>query len=70
MVASHSGGSRLETAMTTRDTPWERGTPCWIELMTNDLPGAVEFYGGVFGMISTVAIPEGKAKLKREMPRS
>lgn len=35
--------------MVTRDTPWEPGTPCWIELMTNDLAAARLFYEELFG---------------------
>ena len=35
--------------MVTRDTPWEPGTPCWVELMTNDLPAARLFYEELFG---------------------
>ncbi len=35
--------------MTTRDTPWAPGTPCWVDLMTPDQPAAREFYGRLFG---------------------
>jgi uncharacterized protein len=35
--------------MVTRDTPWEPGTPCWVELMTNDLASARLFYEELFG---------------------
>ena len=35
--------------MTTRDTAWEPGTPCWADLSTPDLPSATAFYGGLFG---------------------
>jgi len=35
--------------MVTRDTPWEAGTPCWVELMTNDLAAARLFYEELFG---------------------
>jgi predicted enzyme related to lactoylglutathione lyase len=35
--------------MVTRSTPWEPGTPCWIELMTNDLAAARLFYEQLFG---------------------
>ncbi|HLY34211.1 MAG TPA: VOC family protein [Jatrophihabitantaceae bacterium] len=34
--------------MVTRDTPWEPGTPCWVELMTSDIAAARLFYEGVF----------------------
>jgi uncharacterized protein len=35
--------------MVTRDTPWEPGTPCWVELMTDDLAAARLFYEELFG---------------------
>ncbi len=35
--------------MTTRDTPWPDGTPCWAELGAPDIAKAREFYGDVFG---------------------
>ena len=35
--------------MTTRDTPWSDGTPCWVDLMTTDLESAKHFYGTLFG---------------------
>lgn len=35
--------------MTTRDTPWPAGTPCWVDLMTTDQAAAREFYGRLFG---------------------
>jgi predicted enzyme related to lactoylglutathione lyase len=35
--------------MTTRDTPWPDGTPCWIDLMTTDIDAARTFYGDLFG---------------------
>ena len=35
--------------MVTRDTPWEPGTPCWIELMSSDVAGARLFYEELFG---------------------
>jgi len=35
--------------MTTRDTPWPPGTPCWIDLMTTDADAAREFYPAMFG---------------------
>lgn len=35
--------------MTTRDTPWAPGTPCWVDLMTTDQAAAREFYGALFG---------------------
>lgn len=35
--------------MTTRDTPWDPGTPCWVDLMSPDLDGSRAFYGAFFG---------------------
>jgi len=35
--------------MTTRDNPWNAGTPCWVDLMSPDLDGSRDFYGGLFG---------------------
>lgn len=35
--------------MTTRDTPFAAGTPCWVDLFTCDGPKSKAFYAGVFG---------------------
>lgn len=35
--------------MSTRDTTWPAGTPCWADLSVPDVPKAVEFYGAVLG---------------------
>jgi uncharacterized protein len=35
--------------MTVRDTAWPPGTPCWVDLMTPDQPGAQAFYSALFG---------------------
>jgi predicted enzyme related to lactoylglutathione lyase len=35
--------------MVQRDTPWDAGTPCWVELMTSDQAAAREFYSALFG---------------------
>ncbi|MEU3275246.1 VOC family protein [Saccharomonospora sp. NPDC006951] len=35
--------------MTTRDTPWPDGTPCWIDLVVPDQRMALDFYGALFG---------------------
>lgn len=35
--------------MTTRDTPFADGTPCWVDLYTSDLDKAKAFYQGLFG---------------------
>jgi predicted enzyme related to lactoylglutathione lyase len=37
------------SAMTTRDSAWPDGTPCWIDLMTTDAEAARSFYGELFG---------------------
>ena len=34
--------------MTTRDTPWPDGTPCWADLGAPDIQKAREFYSDVF----------------------
>jgi uncharacterized protein len=33
----------------TRETPWPDGTPCWVDLGTNDIPKAIAFYTSQFG---------------------
>jgi predicted enzyme related to lactoylglutathione lyase len=35
--------------MTTRDTAWPPGTPCWVDLMTTDQAAGREFYEKLFG---------------------
>src|ERR1700754_2671920 len=35
--------------MTTRDSAWAPGTPCWVDLMTTDVEAARTFYGDLFG---------------------
>lgn len=35
--------------MTTRDIPWPKGTPCWVDLATTDREAAWDFYGQLFG---------------------
>jgi len=35
--------------MTTRTSPWEPGTPCWVDLGTADSEAASAFYAGLFG---------------------
>lgn len=35
--------------MPTRDEPWSAGTPCWVDLSSNDVEAAKDFYGKVFG---------------------
>jgi predicted enzyme related to lactoylglutathione lyase len=41
--------------MVTRDTAWDSGTPCWIDLGVDDMARARAFYGGLFGW----DLPEG-----------
>ena len=35
--------------MTTRDTPFAPGTPCWVDLLSSDYDKSKAFYGGLFG---------------------
>lgn len=35
--------------MTTHDTPWPAGSPCWVDIAVPDLPAALAFYGSVLG---------------------
>jgi predicted enzyme related to lactoylglutathione lyase len=35
--------------MTTRDTPFAAGTPCWVDLLTSDVEASTAFYTGLFG---------------------
>ena len=44
--------------MTERNTAWPAGTPCWVDLMTNDLVAAKQFYGPLFGWHLTDGPPE------------
>jgi predicted enzyme related to lactoylglutathione lyase len=44
--------------MTTRSTPWEPGTPCWVDLGTPDRDAAATFYSGLFGWELTDHGPE------------
>jgi uncharacterized protein len=44
--------------MTTRDTPWPDGTPCWADLGALDTAKAGEFYGDVFGWTVQPGGPE------------
>ncbi|MDP9318156.1 MAG: VOC family protein [Actinomycetota bacterium] len=38
--------------MTTRDTPFAPGTPCWVDLLTSDPDKAKSFYGALLGWTS------------------
>lgn len=44
--------------MTTHDTPWPPGTPCWDDLATTDPDDARTFYGQLFGWEFDVGGPE------------
>jgi predicted enzyme related to lactoylglutathione lyase len=44
--------------LVTRDTPWPDGTPCWVDLGTNDIPKANAFYASVFGWNMEMGGPE------------
>ena len=44
--------------MTTRDTPWPEGTPCWADVSVPDIDRARTFYSSLFGW----DIPEGAAE--------
>jgi predicted enzyme related to lactoylglutathione lyase len=35
--------------MTTRDTPFAPGTPCWVDLLSSDKAKSTAFYGALFG---------------------
>ncbi|MGH3251137.1 MAG: VOC family protein, partial [Trebonia sp.] len=44
--------------MVTRDTTWPDGTPCWVDLGTNDIPKAISFYSSQFGWAVQPGGPE------------
>lgn len=44
--------------MTTRDTPWPEGTPCWVDLGADDPAKARAFYSALFGWDIQVGGPE------------
>jgi len=44
--------------MTTRDTPWAPGTPCWVDHMSTDGDAARAFYSGLFGWTAEAGPPE------------
>ncbi|MEP7024210.1 MAG: VOC family protein [Actinomycetota bacterium] len=41
--------------MTTRDTPFAAGTPCWVDLQTSDVAASTAFYSELFGWTSESA---------------
>jgi uncharacterized protein len=44
--------------MVQRDTPWPAGTPCWVDLQTEDVAKATAFYEQLFGWDTQVGPPE------------
>jgi len=44
--------------MSTHETPWPVGTPCWVELASSDARAAGEFYAGLFGWDVETSGPE------------
>ncbi len=44
--------------MTTRDTAFAPGTPCWVDLFTSDPEAAKAFYGNLFGWTAQEGGPE------------
>ncbi|HXP22281.1 MAG TPA: VOC family protein [Streptosporangiaceae bacterium] len=44
--------------MVLRDTPWPAGTPCWVDLGSDDLVRAKTFYGTLFGWETIDGPPE------------
>ena len=44
--------------MVQRDTPWPAGTPCWVDLGTDDVARATTFYSTLFGWDTEVGPPE------------
>jgi uncharacterized protein len=44
--------------MTVRESAWDPGTPCWVDLMTTDQAAARAFYGELFGWEAEVGPEE------------
>jgi predicted enzyme related to lactoylglutathione lyase len=44
--------------MVQRETPWPTGTPCWVDLGTDDVARATTFYSTLFGWNTEVGPPE------------
>src|ERR1022692_3235453 len=44
--------------MVLRDTPWPAGTPCWVDLGTDDPAKAKAFYSALFGWDTQDGPPE------------
>ena len=46
------------SAMSTHETAWPAGTPCWVELSADDPAAANAFYASLFGWDIEVSGPE------------
>jgi uncharacterized protein len=44
--------------MVQRDTAWPAGTPCWVDLGTDDVAKATAFYETLLGWETQVGPPE------------
>jgi predicted enzyme related to lactoylglutathione lyase len=44
-----TNADKREDVVVQRDTPWDPGTPCWIELITTDAAAEQDFYRALFG---------------------
>ena len=44
--------------MVTRDTRWPAGTPCWVDVIVDDVPKAITFYQALFGWDIQLGGPE------------
>lgn len=44
--------------MTTRDTPFAAGTPCWVDLLTGDIARSAAFYGDLLGWTADEPNPD------------
>jgi predicted enzyme related to lactoylglutathione lyase len=44
--------------MTTRDTPFAPGTPCWVDLLSTDVERSLAFYGALFGWTANEPDPD------------
>jgi uncharacterized protein len=46
------------TQVVTRDTRWPAGTPCWVDVIVDDVPKAIAFYQALFGWDIPLGPPE------------
>src|SRR5579883_1453705 len=44
--------------MTTRETPFAPGTPCWVDLLSSDPQQSIAFYGALLGWTADDANPD------------